>query len=115
MQTFLPRTIRLAGLLGLSAFGAMFCWGCGRGAPAPQQAPGIGVPLAELRLQPLSGDGPPVSLADLRGSVVLLNFWGTWCPPCLRELPHIATNLQEPPGRRRFPTVGRLLWRPGGK
>ena len=90
MKTFLSRTSRLAGLLGLAMLAAMLCWGCGRRAPAPQQLPGIGSPLAELRLQPLTGDARPLSLADLRGSVVLLNFWGTWCPPCRRELPHIA-------------------------
>jgi peroxiredoxin len=32
-------------------------------------------------------EGRPVSLADLRGEVVLLNIWATWCPPCLEEMP----------------------------
>ncbi|CAN5747890.1 hypothetical protein BH23GEM6_BH23GEM6_12630 [soil metagenome] len=32
-------------------------------------------------------DGTPVSLADLRGEVVLLNIWATWCPPCREEMP----------------------------
>ncbi len=32
-------------------------------------------------------DGGSLSLADLRGEVVMLNVWATWCAPCLREMP----------------------------
>ena len=33
-------------------------------------------------------DGRPLKLSDYRGKVVVLVFWGTWCGPCMREVPH---------------------------
>ncbi len=39
--------------------------------------------------------GETVSLSDLRGQVVLLNFWGTWCGPCRREMPEFQRIYEE--------------------
>jgi thiol-disulfide isomerase/thioredoxin len=45
-------------------------------------------PAPEFSLK--ARDGRTVSLQSLKGRTVLLNFWATWCAPCLQELPHLA-------------------------
>ena len=60
-------------------------------AAGPRAAP------SSLDLQDLNGDRH--SLANLRGKVVMVNFWGTWCPPCVHELPALARLAADLRGR----------------
>lgn len=39
--------------------------------------------------------GKTMSLSDLKGKPVFINFWATWCPPCVGELPHIEKKYAE--------------------
>jgi cytochrome c biogenesis protein CcmG/thiol:disulfide interchange protein DsbE len=50
-------------------------------------------------------DGETVRLADHKGKVVLLNFWGTWCPPCRVEVPAFV-DVQEAYRDRGFVIIG---------
>jgi thiol-disulfide isomerase/thioredoxin len=61
-----------------------------RRGPMGTEGPSIGRHLPYLQLEPLTGDSKAVSLDDLAGRVTLLNYWGTWCPPCIREFPEIV-------------------------
>ena len=64
--------------------------------------PAVGLKLDYLELQPLTGDSQKVSLTDLEGHVVLLNFWGTWCGPCVQEFPHIIDLVARYSSRSGF-------------
>lgn len=61
----------------------------GMGSKPPQ----IGGPAAAFTLNDL--EGRPVSLADYKGKVVLLNFWATWCEPCKKEMPEIQAAYEK--------------------
>jgi thiol-disulfide isomerase/thioredoxin len=64
-------------------------------AGAPKALPGIGFTDA---------DDKALSLADYKGKVVLLNFWATWCAPCVKEMPSLD-RLQAEMGKDKFVVV----------
>jgi cytochrome c biogenesis protein CcmG/thiol:disulfide interchange protein DsbE len=61
----------------------------------PGTAPGavIGASAPEFALADL--DGNPVRLSDLRGRPVIINFWASWCGPCVEEFPLLERALDE--------------------
>ena len=62
-----------------------------------------GKPAPALRLKDMSGND--VSLADLKGKVVFVNFWATWCDPCRIEIPWLI-DIQKKYASRGFTVVG---------
>ena len=70
-------------------------------SPPEEQTP----PSASSALSATDTAGTPVDLASLRGSVVLLNAWATWCKPCRQEIPYLS-ELQSREGARGLRVVG---------
>ena len=56
--------------------------------PVPEDAPDFSIETI---------DGDTFSLADHKGGIVVLNFWGTWCPPCVKEIPEFNRFAQDNP------------------
>lgn len=73
-------------LIAALAAGALGFW---LGRPPPGLAPlASGAPMPEIGLSDLSGR--PRTLGEWRGRPLLINFWASWCTPCIRELPLLA-------------------------
>jgi thiol-disulfide isomerase/thioredoxin len=91
----LPEKIEMKKLIGVSgrALVVLFLVLPAMGISAAGLEPyPTGFPTPALNLEDLSGQRH--TLADYRGEVILINFWATWCPPCLIEMPSMQ-RLQD--------------------
>lgn len=101
----LRRRLLPSALTALLAIGAVLVSGCGAqgtGDKGYVDGNGIITRLAPAERIAVNGDvsgktlaGEDWSLADHRGKVVVVNVWGTWCPPCRKEAPTLGKAARE--------------------
>jgi thiol-disulfide isomerase/thioredoxin len=92
-------TLGLAVLVSVCVGGAAWRLTTGDSSDASCDTAPIRFTLKAPRLDALTLDGDPWSLDRLRGKVVLVHFWATWCAPCLDQVPTIRA-LQDRFGER---------------
>jgi peroxiredoxin len=79
-------------VVGLLLVAAVWVW-AGNQETNSAAAPSVNRPAPDFTL--LTPDGEEITLADYRGQVVLVNFWGSWCGPCVNEIPELQTAYEE--------------------
>ncbi|HSP40249.1 MAG TPA: TlpA disulfide reductase family protein [Gillisia sp.] len=61
----------------------------------PALAENKAYPPADFSMNLINSKGEKVNMEDLRGKVIFLNIWATWCPPCVAEMPGINKLYQD--------------------
>jgi thiol-disulfide isomerase/thioredoxin len=80
-------------LTGLIALTGCYSVSGQPGSGQQSQSLNLDKPAPEFTLNDLQGK--PVSLSSFRGKVVMLNFWATYCPPCVEEMPHLQAFYKD--------------------
>ena len=78
----------LTGLFWILGLGVVLWWSR---LPSTKLTAGHPIPAALLA----DAEGHVVSLNDFHGKVLLINFWATWCPPCVEEMPQLEGLSQD--------------------
>jgi len=107
MQAMKRRTILLGagGLAAMAATGWAAWRASSRSAPAANRAVGVSGEPARANANPLALydarlhglDGQEFLLSTLKGRPVVVNFWATWCAPCVHEMPYLDSMAKELP------------------
>ncbi|WP_395819681.1 TlpA family protein disulfide reductase [Archangium minus] len=82
----------VTGLLGMAGLGYL---GVQEALRQRLAADGMAAPSVKMEKY----EGGTLSLADLKGKVVMLDFWATWCPPCQAEMPSLIKLAKEYEGK----------------